>query len=456
MSDWFSKDKSNEPNHGVQAAFSQVLENTIQEKQALYQDYQRANEENARLKEGIAKLRRQFEKTFAIPGSAYTLAGPIEGLAQEGNVGATVQSQLANGDLVNREQLEHLQKENALLLTQVHQTQEELEQTFLQKQQVIQDKDALATRLSRLTRNYPHCIDYQKLELVSFDRVDDVPQIVWKLHDCAIAQSHFHYIQFAIIMAAGKAALRIISHAEKEGDDIEHEKDNILMPDIVRKSSRQQDLLMRMESVQWYALKASISAIELSIQKHWMDVLIPKDFDVVFWTPALQRLIVDFRVIPPAFRYDRVRLKREVINADYENLWLEFYGVTFDTYTLPKMELRIGASEVDSLKFSTLPKLEFPLIDSTQKPFESWYAEGADDFGEKLEIRFDLKKKSFDLNVWAKISVWDRSLIYGLVAALPFALVQLEKNQVTITRKWNVWQQFVLSMKSTLSGFAKV
>ena len=145
-------------------------------------------------------------------------------------------------------------------------------------------------------------------------------------------------------------------------------------------------------------------------------------------------------------RFEKVKLKRELQNPDYEHLWLEIYGLTYKQRNIPKLEMRIGAQLEKSIEFSQLPKYEFPLVDGKLEPFESWYAESVDDFGSKFELRFSLDKNIFDFSTWAKLSSFDRELTYLLICLTPTLLGLMIERQVPINRDWNQWLS--LSKKS--------
>ena len=165
-------------------------------------------------------------------------------------------------------------------------------------------------------------------------------------------------------------------------------------------------------------------------------------FDLSFWKSSLITLVQSIQKLPKILRFDRVRLKRELVNPNYEHLWLEFYDVQLDTYRQPKLEIRLAAALVQPGTFSRFPKVEIPLVDGKEKPFESWYPESHDDQGAKLELRFALDKQVFDLGVFAKLSPLDQRLVQSFIYRLPAILNRLAKNKVSIHRQWQDWYEF--------------
>jgi len=141
-------------------------------------------------------------------------------------------------------------------------------------------------------------------------------------------------------------------------------------------------------------------------------------------------------------RYDRVALKRELHNIDYEHLWLEVIGVQYGNVLIPKLDFRIGASLVRPDGFSRHPKFEFPLIDRKHKPFETWYPESNDEHGPKFELRYDLDKKAMDMAALLKLSQIDRALVLGIITIAPQLIKDLIAQRISIHRPWVSWAQF--------------
>jgi hypothetical protein len=189
-------------------------------------------------------------------------------------------------------------------------------------------------------------------------------------------------------------------------------------------------------------LANALTILELTIQRGWNGLSKPDDFDPRFWQGALSDLITRFRKLPPVLRYDKVALKRELHNIDYEHLWLEVIGVQLGDISIPKLDFRIGASLVRPDGFSRHPKFEFPLIDRKHKPFESWHPESNDEHGPKFELRYDLDKKAMDMAALMKLSQTDRPLVLGLIVLAPQLVKDLIAQRISIHRPWVSWAQF--------------
>ena len=119
--------------------------------------------------------------------------------------------------------------------------------------------------------------------------------------------------------------------------------------------------------------------------------------------------------------------------------------MVFSPISWKKFEVRLGAALIQPGAFSLYPKFEIPLVDGKDKPFESWFSESYDDSGGKLELRFALERKIFDVAVWAKLSEADRAVVLRIIYAFPEALRRLENEKVSIHRPWKTWVEFARS-----------
>jgi hypothetical protein len=153
------------------------------------------------------------------------------------------------------------------------------------------------------------------------------------------------------------------------------------------------------------------------------------------------------------FRYDQVILVDEVANPDYEALHLRFINVGFNNFQQNTFDVRVGASLVGKQGFSQFPKIEFPLLENGEKPFNSWYEESQDDSGPKFEIRFALTNRSFDLKVWDSLSNEDKSMLTVFLIYLPNHLKRVRREIQLDKRSWDEWDQFAVETSNVFKDF---
>jgi hypothetical protein len=326
------------------------------------------------------------------------------------------------------------EQQNELLLLQMHQLQEEVEELFLDKQKIQQAHDLQLARWGRLEIALPSYIDFGSLELVNIEEAVDTSVTHWRIHDYYQSGETYDQLDFTIVFVMGEAGITL--------GHVLNEKIIPLYPAKIGSNQRQLEIFRLFSNADWKKLSNALTIIESTIKQGWVGLSKPFDFDPRFWQGALNDLIVRFRKLPPILRYDKVVLKRELHNIDYEHLWLEVIGVQLGNISIPKLDFRIGASLVRPDGFSRYPKFEFPLLDRKHKPFESWYPESNDEHGPKFELRYDLDKKAMDMAALAKLSEVDRPLVLGLIVLAPQLVKDLIAQRISIHRPWVSWAEF--------------
>ena len=329
-------------------------------------------------------------------------------------------------------QQRELKQENDLMLLQLHQVQEELEHYFLEHQKLQKAAQSHTQRWQRLEARLPNYLDYETITPVAVDSFSDTPTVDWLVTNCTLDGQVLPELKFVTCLVNGKVGLRI--------GEVE------LIPRALSIPS-----FRGISTAEWRKIRTAATAIEYFFATTQSAAgNAPDDFDPLFWKQSLLPLVADIRALPSVFRYTTVQLKRELINPDYEHLWLVFTDASYGRQTWPKFEMRLGAASIQPGKFSKFPKLEFPRIDGKTQPFDSWFEESWDDFGGKLELRFDLNKQLADLGVWTKLTQQDQALLLSFIALLPAAVEQLQTNKVAISRLWGDWASLVNGAIDTL------
>ena len=347
-------------------------------------------------------------------------------------------------------QLKEVQEENELLLLQLHQVQEELEHHFLEHQKLQRENESFQLRWKRLEDRDPQYLDYESILPVLVDTVSVKPRLDWRVNDITISGEVSPQFLFTTFLEDGMPGIEMTI---KEGDDPENPI-RIVPRSLVKPNAGKALAQYRnMSSEGWQLLAAGIKSVEQFFKapkKASLNQKLPDFFDLIFWRQSLLPLIADFKSLPAVFRFNEVKLKREQINPDYEHLWLEFEGASFGLTHWPSLEIRFAAANVQPGGFSRRPKVEIPKIAGTKSPFESWFDESQDDFGPKMELRFDLNKQFFDLDVWSRISGEDRAMLISLIGGIPFALKKLELAVTKIARPWEDWNLLASGMVEIL------
>lgn len=335
-------------------------------------------------------------------------------------------------------QLKEVQEENELLLLQLHQVQEELEHHFLEHQKLQRENEMYQGRWRRLEEREPQYLDYESILPINVDTVSAKPKLDWRATNITMVGNVAESFLFTTFLEDGMPGVEI---TEVEGSNAKPVR---LIPRALVKPNAGDALAQyrNMSLRDWQSLSTAIKAIEQffkSPKRASRDQKLPDFFDIIFWRQTLSPLVADFKSLPAVFRFDEVKLKREQVNPDYEHLWMKFNGALFGQRHWPTLELRFAAANVQPGGFSRHPKVEIPKINGSTSPFETWFEESRDDFGPKMELRFDLNRQFFDLDVWSRVGSEDRAMLISMMGSIPHMLKRMEEEGVKISRPWEDW-----------------
>ncbi len=429
----------------TESALTEMQAKTPRELKAVNDKYQELAIATQAAEVELDRCKSQLEQNNqTVAQLSIDLAQVIEGKSSLEIKHANTQSKLEETQAQLMQQAENFNgnikdslQENELLLTQLMQVQEELESYYLDKTKFEKLYQDIQARWLRLERRLPSYVDFGSVEIVAFDHMSDVPSITWKVKDFAQGGVSYSEFLFQTVLQDGQPGIGLVDDANANALI-----GSALVPKLIKPKSKQLERFVLMGQSEFRQLVAAATIMSQVEMASWRGIVVPKELDTGFWRPSLKLLPSQIQALPVLLRYDNVKLKRELINPDYEHLWLEFKGLGLGARLIPKFEIRLGAAMVQTGGFSQFPKFEIPLVDGKTKPFESWYAESQDDHGAKLELRFSLEKKVFDAKVWARLEELDRALLLRLVYAMPDVLMRLESVHEAIHRPWATWVAF--------------
>lgn len=343
------------------------------------------------------------------------------------------------------------QQENELLLLQLHQVQEELERYFLQYQQIQQQYSVTNSTFHRLLERDPKFYDYEDLEVAAENRGDAIPSVNCRLANLTAAGRHFPTLVFSLAIEQGGAGL--IFPAATMANFLRPLLPSAGESELVI-SPQRLDQLATLATSDWFLVTTLVRLLNESLvtptRLQWNSSLNNSIF-----LAGLQELARQMEPYEARLRYDEIKLKREQVNPDYEHLWFEFANLSFAGEIWSHFEFRLSCAHVRPDYFGGFPKLEFP-AEGSQAPFEGWFIEANDDFGDKLELRFSVADKGMDLAVWERVTAHDRAFMHALVAEIPGFLSALQQSEMRIARPWNDWRAMAAEMQSIMTSDAAV
>ena len=351
-----------------------------------------------------------------------------------------------NSDLCHDE----LADESELLHLQLLQTQDELEQCFNKINYFDNAYQILKARWSRMERRYPGYVDFSEIQLIEVDSSSEIPCIILQVKDYARDGIELPILAIKFGLQDGQPGICLIDNTQED----KGANKLLVAPGLFKTSSKHATHFLKLKSSEFGHLTAAIGILAQLDNTKWQAIKALESFDNTFWSSAIRQLVEQWKILPKVLRYGNIKLKRELINSDYEHLWLEFNELQYGNEVWKKIEIRIGASLIQPKGFSEHPKFEIPLIDSKFKPFKSWFAESHDDAGSKFELRFSLEKNIFDVPVLYKLSVEDRLFVVRLISLVPDALKDIEFQRISIHRPWADWIDFASKARKVLLDFS--
>lgn len=337
-----------------------------------------------------------------------------------------------------QDQQSETQEENELLLLQLHQAQVELEQYFIQYQDIKQQAEITQKLLNRVFVDNPSYFSYKKIECQPVRGQPD--RLQWSIRDLFCASRHWTSCNFETILE--KDMVGFVFSKKEEGNSpltvwpncCEHQCDVTCIPTGTPKNLEQRaEVIKTMSTSDWRLVTLLPEVLTSAIKKS--DASVPNTNQLIHGLNKTRDIFLNH--IPEKLRFDKVQLKNNLVHPDYEHLAFKLLNLSFGSLIYPEFEFRLGCSNVTKHQFGSNPKLEFPLVDENPQ-LDSWWAESEDDFGPKLEFRF-AQPDAMDLVVWNKLKITDQKLISALIYSLAEIIYTAKRHFNNSNRSHTEW-----------------
>jgi len=346
--------------------------------------------------------------------------------------------------------LQQAERNNEWLALQLRQVQEELQRYFAQHKLVQGQLKSAGARWHRMLQRTPGYCDFDGLEVVTAT-TGERPVVNWRVRNFEVAGRSLPTLDFAtVIEVAGTAVVLQRGHGEVRpllrwpASCVDRDDVRFVLGSTFEGNPESMETLSDLSTSDWDFLRVLAQTMSHSLAAPLV-LPMPDGLDPVALRVGLQQFEEGLASFPARLRYDRVALKREQVNPDYEHLWLRLENLSFGESRWADFEFRLSCADVRPKHFGQCPKLEFP-EHSSEAPFEAWFVEATDDFGPKLELRFKLPD-SMDLAVWSRVSQRDRAFLSAVLERLPAMLLTLQIAGVALHRSWDDWSRMALAMQ---------
>lgn len=379
------------------------------------------------------------------------------GLAQENTVlqaklDACVLDHHQNIDTVKQAHAETL-VENALLLNQLHYTQEDLEHYISADQDRQTEMHQLHKRIQRIFQRIPN---YWEIESITAEAIGPPGRatIQWNLTNAYLNDYLIPTLSFQSRLTNDGAEILIQRPAISTAGDawirwpaeFANAKEFPCMPNAGGPFAGNNAILSGLSTSGWQRLQLLIKHLITHLENP-TNIILPGKTDKRALVAGFKKLLATLANWPMVFRYDDVQLVGNDRTIDYQALGIRLSSLSLGEHSWPELEYRVSSVDQSSGSFGENPRLEF--YENTRGALQHWFAESQDSKGAKLELRF-AKPNAMDINVWAVLSETDRLLIAGLVGSLSAQLNLLQQNNLSLLVPWQEWQALGRTIREIL------
>jgi len=344
-------------------------------------------------------------------------------------------------------------QENEVLLTQLHQVQEELERYYLRNKALDVAATQASQRLRRLWSHQPDGIDWESVQVQAVPGPEGAQlrcratqvAVSDKVWDALEFMAHIHKGALAFSFTRGQGLPEVLTRWPRSaamadrmtvtvGPEAVDEEGNSLLKEI---STSDWDLLRGLPKLLAQGLQQIKGPLpqDASVHQTWLDAARAT-------LPALQRQ-------PMALRVDTLRLMANRVVAGREYLVLRAEQLSLAHQRFAALDFRLGCNIGPKGEFGQNARLEF-FQGSAPGTFDHWAPNVKDPAGDRLDLVF-VFPTSMNLKDWSALSVNDRGLVLLLVDQLPTLLGYVQTDKLRLTRSLDDW----LALANTLRGFAR-
>lgn len=341
-----------------------------------------------------------------------------------------------------------LAAEVELLLTQLHLTQEELNEKNEHLLQVVQSAAELEKRVNRFIIRHPDSFEFDELiPTLTDDTLTSDQSIRWTATNAYISNILYPQLEFVTFLSGGITGIIF----ERDG-----------CPSInFFNSSTDIDELVCMPVKGAFTLEENARISDLS-HSDWrmLNRLIPKLIDYLSagshdYLPmqaaeatasGLKKLSATLDNWPKVLRYDSIELTTAIYGVEYQALDLKLKNVEIGTRVFPTLAFRLSSINEPGNQVGQYPRLEF--FEDARECFTGWYAESNDERGKRYELRFAATNE-IDIKAWKSISDLDQLMIVAIIAKLPEMIEKLRRRHGSL-EGWEDWLRISFMLKHIL------
>ena len=334
-------------------------------------------------------------------------------------------------------------QENELLLSQLHQVQEELERYFLEYSASRATAQALETRLARLLGSLPGGFDCGALALVESPEEGGWQ---WLAEDIRVAGRSVESLRYATRVEQGSVVLTLPRDGATPGAllrwplNARNESSVTLaaLPDP-QGGSTYLTHLAQLTTSDWEMMHGLLRQMVRQMARG--TIAVPPDQGNGY-AQAIGASLSLIGQLAPVVRFDDSTLTGQTVNARREVLGLRLSNVSFGRLRVPELELQFQSEiKADATSGDTSLGGVTCLIfgrEAAAGPFEAWVSNASDASGKPVMGILATAAGPVE-GPWDRLTPADQAFVVALCDALPLCLATLNVRDVRIKRPLKAW-----------------
>lgn len=341
------------------------------------------------------------------------------------------------------------------LLTELHRTQELLEQVSNDHSAAARQVLQQATRIKKLKSLLP---DRWEMEISAIKKIRKGPTeiLCWSFVEVYFGDDYLPHLNLETHLHGSEVGVCIKDAVTADNKkwfrttEASAKNELYIFPEDGPVNEGGNTELTSLGTSDWAKVK--------EVVRHLARLLTDPDFthptlkkaDITGLRIGLDKLDKKLTEWPWVFRFDHVELNDTLQTYEYQRLSFRIYNLSVGNFAWGRLDYSVATVD-HSGGFGQNPRLEFP--ESSKQVISNWYPETSDGRGPRLELRF-AKPNEFDWNVWRKLTHEDQLLIAALVSSLPAQIHAIEK-QNTQMQDWQKWHKLCRVIKAILASQLK-
>ena len=344
------------------------------------------------------------------------------------------------------------EEEGTLLLTQLHQVQEELERYYLNNKDLQASLRQAQARFGRVVSRQPDGIDWDAVQIQPL-MVDGKPALRCKAVNVAVMGKEWQTLEFLAFDHDGvlsvcfergedasgtgpltrwpRAAAALPALAVRVGQDAYDEPNLNTLKDL---STSDWDLLRGLPRLVAEGLQSPPAPWPI------------EQPDVAIWQAAALATPPALKCLPVALRFDAFKINGAATLPGYENLQIQLNHLDLGAKRFENFEFRFACNLGTQGEFGANARLEFFKLNGAPV-FEQWAPNYRDGQSERLDLVF-VFPSTLNLKEFSALSTNDRALVLLLADLLPALLADASPNGLALNRPIEEWTALAQNLRS--------